>query len=340
MKPIRFVPALVLSLLLWGSCGLRYPTIGLFVYNQQDPFLQTFTKHILDRAYGVFSITVFYADNSQLIQNEQIERMIDQKPVLMMVNPVDRLGSFAIIQRLKRERIPVIFFNREPLAEDLALWNKTWYVGARAEQSGELEAEMVMELFGNDPYHLNQYDRNGDGVIQIFILKGEQGHQDAETRTAAVLQSFKKRHFKVEVVGLEVANWNFDEAYVKIDHFLAAKHNPFELVISNNDNMALGAISKLRQAGFFKDTNGDGKIDRRDLSWVPVVGIDGLHEAEDSIASGYLYGTVRNDSAEMANSLVQLAKVALGRLPESSLSIPLLDGKYIWVDYKPDVSQK
>ena len=265
--------------------------------------------------------------------------MLAERPSLMMINPVDRLGSFAIIRKMKAASIPVIFFNREPLVQDLALWDKTYYVGARAAQSGQMQAELVMELFGSDSAHLNQYDRNHDGKIQTIILKGEQGHQDAETRTSEVLRSFESRNFRIEVLALEVANWTHDEAYTKMGRLLGKYQNKLELIISNNDDMALGAIARMRQMGIFRDTNGNDRIDRFDTNWIPVVGIDGLQEAEASISEGYLYGTVKNDSQSMAKTMIELANAILGHIPFSFISVPLEKGKYIWIDYKPYVSR-
>jgi methyl-galactoside transport system substrate-binding protein len=338
MKSAPLFAFAILAAALSVSCAKQDPVVGLFVYNEQDPFMQGFAGQIVNAASSSFRVKLFYAGNSQLIQNEQIDAMVAEKPALMMINPVDRLGSFAIIRRLEAANIPVIFFNREPLADDLALWDKTFYVGASAAQSGQLQAQLVMNLFGGDPAHLNEYDRNHDGVIQTIILKGEQGHQDAETRTTEVLRSFDERHFRIQVIAQEIANWNYNEAYVKMGRLLDNYRGRFELVISNNDDMALGAINRMRQSGIFRDTNGNGRIDRHDTTWIPVVGIDGLTDAEESISDGYLYGTVKNDSLRMAESMVELANVLVNNAPESSLTIPLTDGKYIWVDYRPDVS--
>ena len=337
--PAIFFFTVLIAALLSVSCAKKEDRIGIFVYNETDPFMQVFTSQILAAAQGSFSTRVFYADNSQLIQNEQIEKMLAERPALMMINPVDRLGSFAIIRKMKAANIPVIFFNREPLVQDLALWDKTYYVGARAAQSGQMQAELVMALFGGDSARLNQYDKNHDGKIQTIILKGEQGHQDAETRTSEVLRSFESRNFHIEVLAMEVANWAHDEAYTKMGRLLGKYQNKIELIISNNDDMALGAIAQMRQMGVFRDTTGNGRIDRFDTNWIPVVGIDGLQEAEASISEGYLYGTVKNDSLSMAKTMIELANAILGHTDFSRLSVPLKDGKYIWIDYKPYVSR-
>ncbi len=108
-----------------------------------------------------------------------------------------------------------------------------------------------------------------------------------------------------------------------------------ELVISNNDAMALGAISIMRQTGMFKDTNNNNQIDRDDDFWIPVVGIDGLDEAVEMIEKGYLYGSVLNDSYSQARAIAELSDIILNKRNTSNMNYPLVDGKYIWIDYKP-----
>jgi methyl-galactoside transport system substrate-binding protein len=339
---MKTIPAGLVSAflcLLSVACSSGLPKVGLLLYNERDPFILEFARQIVVEAGTDMAVSKVDAGNSQLIQNEQIGRLLDERPALMMINPVDRLGAYAIIRRLQAEKVPVIFFNREPLVNDLAIWDETYYVGARAEQSGQLQARLVMDLFGGNPEALNRYDRNGDGIIQTIILKGEQGHQDAEIRTREVLRSFESLGLPIEVLALEVANWNRDEAYEKMGRLIRSFQEQMELVISNNDAMALGAISRMRQAGMYQDTNGNGRIDREDEGWIPVVGIDGLKEAEEAIREGYLYGTVKNDSLSMAKAMAELAAALIEGRELSSLSFPLVAGKYIWIDYQPFVSQ-
>jgi len=125
-----------------------------------------------------------------------------------------------------------------------------------------------------------------------------------------------------------------------MEYLLRDNQRRVELVVSNNDAMALGAISMMRQAGMFQDTNQNGRIERTDELWIPVVGIDGLQEAEESIAEGYLYGTVKNDSLSMAKAIVELSGILLGRIDPATAKYPLQDGTYIWIDYRPFVSKE
>jgi len=330
----RFIPALLPLLLLPASCGGSEDRVGLASYNLNDPYIYTFARQIEEFSRDHFRLTSRNAQNSQMLQNEQIEEMVAEGVDLLIINPVDRLGTYPIIRQLKNRHIPVIFFNREPLLKDLLLWDKAYYVGARAEQSGQLQAALVMELFGGDPDRLNRYDRNGDNRIQAVILKGEQGHQDAEIRTAEVVRAFENQRFNLDILVTEVANWNEMESYEKMDPILNRFGREIEVILSNNDAMALGAISRLREHNWFNDTNGNGRIDAEDEGWIPVVGIDGLDRAVEQIEKGYLYGTVLNDSREQARAIVELARFILGGRNLEDLDYPMEQDKYIWIDYQ------
>ncbi|HHU37582.1 MAG TPA: substrate-binding domain-containing protein [Treponema sp.] len=309
------------------SCTSSERRISLFLYTDTDPYIMLYTEEILANAGTDLRVERYFARNSQTIQNEQIERTINRKTDLMIVNPVDRLGMYPVIERLRQEKIPVIFINREPLARDLDRWNQIWYVGARADQSGQLQASLVATLFG-PATRLGPLDRNGDGKIQTVLLKGEQGHQDAEIRTEQVTKSLASAGYDIQLLTTEVANWNEEQAFQKMEGVISRWLPQIELVISNNDAMALGAIKALRAAGKFVDDSGDGKIGCTDASWIPIVGIDGIRDAQVMIDRGYLAGTVYNDYRSQARALMRLARAVLGFSSEN-----ITDSKYVWIDY-------
>lgn len=318
-----------------GGCADTPPHAALFYYKGEDPFINTFVDQIEEHAAGRLRITSYDARNSQTLQNEQIDEVLKEEPDVLIVNPVDRLGAYTIVQRAQEEGVPVVFFNREPLYEDLVRWEQTYYVGAKAEQSARLQAKLVIDLFGGDPRNLNEYDTNHDGAIQTVILKGEQGHQDAEIRTREVLHAFEEALFEIDLLLTEVCNWERTTAYNRMEEILELYGDTIELIISNNDAMALGAISRMRQEGYFTDTNENDLVDSDDEGWIPVVGIDGLDEAVEQIHRGYLYGTVKNDSETMAIAIVDLSVALVTGAPLEPLDYPPEDDVYIWIDYRP-----
>ena len=115
------------------------------------------------------SMTIMDASNSQRVQNDQIEQMINDGCNVLCVNLADRTEPSEIIDAAKEKDIPIIFFNREPVEEDMRRWDKLYYVGGRAKQSGELQGELAADFIKVNP----QADRNNDGKIQYVILEGE-----------------------------------------------------------------------------------------------------------------------------------------------------------------------
>lgn len=324
----------LLGLLLFTSCINRDKKVPLFLYNESDPFINEMARHIRWEAIGSFEITTIDSKNFQIIQNENIEDRINAGDDLFLINPVDRLGVYPIIKKLKSNNTPVIFFNREPLKKDLELWDRAYYVGTIGEQSALLQAELIMDIFGGDPNILNDRDLDSDGVIDAIILKGEQGHQDAEIRTSRVVEALKNSGYNLDIITTEVANWDRYEAQIKMNQIINEYTGKFELIISNNDAMALGAITALLKRGYFHDLNNNNVIERNFEKWFPVVGIDGIKEAVEQIEKGYLYGTVHNDAELQAKAIKELADFILKNRDLNELSFELIDDRYIMLDYK------
>jgi len=325
---------LVILLFLMGGCSSKTETVPLFIYDGSDAYINEFEKkiHLVDQSD--FELKTYEGQNSQIIQNEQIDQVFKENHPLLIINPVDRLSVYAIIEKARQSNTTLIFFNREPLASDLASYDKVYYVGADATQSAELQASLIMDLFGNNPGTLNSLDKNHDGIIQTVILKGEQGHQDAEARTKYVIENLTDEGYKVEVLDIVIANWDRETAYDLMDVLLEKNEEAMELLISNNDAMALGAIQRMTEKGIFSDTDKNGIIDRDVEPWFPIVGIDGITPAIESIRTGYLYGTVKNDSQNMALIIIELTKWLLEKRSLDDFPYEITNGKYVWVNYQ------
>ena len=199
------------------------------------------------------------------------------------------------------------------MQEDLERWNQLYYVGAEALKSGIMQGEIVVELCSGKE-GMTPYDRNGDGKLQYVMLEGEAGHQDALIRTEYAVNTITDAGIPLEKLGDEIANWNRAQAQTKMNLWLSEFGDGIELVLSNNDDMALGALDAWKESG-------QGK---RPI----IVGIDGMAEALEEIREGNLDGTVINDAEGQARSMLELAYSLCFHtaLPED---IELLDGTYI-----------
>ena len=113
------------------------------------------------------TVTVRDAAGSQRTQNDQVKALIDEGSNVLCINLVDRADPSEIIDLARENDVPVIFFNREPVAEDMMQWEKLYYVGADAKQSGVMQVELAAELIHSD----SRVDRNSDGKIQYVVLE-------------------------------------------------------------------------------------------------------------------------------------------------------------------------
>ncbi len=320
-------------ILILSGCTTENTNVPLLIYDQKDDYMEDFTEKILLSADGVVTIDTYDSQNSQIIQNELIEKLIDDSP-LLIINPVDRLSAYNIIKKANQTNTPLIFINREPLNSDLLTGENLYYIGADPIGSAELQAEIVIDLFGGDALDLNERDLNGDNIIQAIILKGQIGHQDAELRTEHVVRYIEEHGFIIEVLEIRVANFDMVTAENEMKLLIEEFGDSMEVVISNNDAMAIGAINTLIEEGYFADLNNNQIIERDSETWFPVIGIDGLDMSIESIDNGYLYGTVINDSESMAKAIVELTYAILNNEDFSTLNSGIIDNIYIWIEYQ------
>lgn len=319
--------SLLLAAALLAACGSgraaepRTLRVGVAVYLQSDTFISTLVKELEKLAQArestdgmKINLNVVDGRGSQLTQTEQIDRLIALDYDVLCVNIVDRTSTAQLIDKAKEADIPVIFFNREPVAEDLHRWEKVYYVGAKAEESGVLQGQILLDRWLNaDP----PVDKNGDGVMQYVMLEGEPGHQDAMLRTEYAVQTLTGAGVTVEKLAGDTANWDRSQAAARMSSWLEQFGSAIEVVISNNDDMALGAIDAMKEAG----------VDPLPL----VVGVDGTEPALKALEEGELLGTVRN-APDMPDVLLELSLALAdgGPVPES---IQVEDGHYIWLPY-------
>jgi methyl-galactoside transport system substrate-binding protein len=299
--------------------GGGLPAIGVAIYKFDDTFMSYTRNAIEQNAQGKAAITTVDSQNAQPTQNDQVDQFISKKMKAIAINPVDRTAAGAIIDKAKAGKVPVVFFNREPFAEDMAKWDQVYYVGAKAEESGTMQGEIVAEYWKANP----GTDKNKDGVLQYIMLKGEPGHQDAELRTEFSIKAVTAAGIKVQLLAEDTAMWDRPRAVEKMDAFFARFGDQIEVVFCNNDDMALGVIESLRKAGYF--TGG---------KYLPVVGVDATAPALQALAEGTLLGTVLNDAQNQGKATFDLAYALATSASPASAGWQITDSKYVWVPYQ------
>ena len=297
---ILCVLALVISLTGCGRSATKTDhtlRVGVVTYTPDDPFINAVTDILKNDLKAKESntmkviVSVRSGDNDQQEQDEIVEEMIDAGCDVLCVNLVDRTAPSNIIRMARQNDIPVIFFNREPVQEDLLQWDKLFYVGCDAAQSGEMQGEIAAEYIKNHP----EVDKNGDGKIQYVLLEGEAGHQDAISRTDLSVKTMIENDVELEKLSYQFADWNRAQAENRMSQLIDQYGSDIELILSNNDEMALGAVEAYKNAGY--------KEEERPI----IFGIDGLTDALEAIESGTMQGTVYNDKEDQARMIAFLA---------------------------------
>lgn len=301
-KILSLLAVMLLSLSVLTACSSDTPAVeegttvkvGIAIYKFDDTFMTNYrnemeayfaTKNTADVTYEV-SITD--GKNDQATQTEQIDSFIAQGYNLLIVNLVDLTAASTVIEKVKAADIPTVFINRQPSADDMQLWDRITYVGAKAEDSGTYQGEIAVDLWNADG---STVDKNGDGIMQYVMLMGQEIHQDAALRTEYSIKKVEESGIAVEVLFQERGNWDRVLGQEKMAAAIAQFGDQIEVVFGNNDDMALGAIEALKAAAMV----------------VPVIGVDATAPALDSIAAGDLSGTVLNDSVGQAHTSVDQA---------------------------------
>lgn len=306
--------------------------IGVTLYDKHDTFvsqmMEVFVEYTAKKEAEtgtMINVEIYSAESDQSTQNEQVEMMLNDGCDVICVNLVDRTEPTTIIDMAENKGIPIIFFNRELVEEDLERWDQVYYVGASAFESGIMQGTIAAETFLSD----SSMDKNGDGVLQYVMLEGEAGHQDSIVRTEYSVNAIVKQGIKVEKLGYAIANWNRDQAKTKMLQFMDEYGFNVELILANNDDMALGAIDALKSLNI--DQSG----------WPVIVGIDGTDVGLEAVKNDEMKGTVYNDKEGQARAMMNLA---FGLATDGDISyLKLEKDKYIRLPYsvvcKEDVDE-
>ncbi|MCI8357317.1 MAG: substrate-binding domain-containing protein [Lachnospiraceae bacterium] len=294
-------------------------TVAVFYYTYGDTYISS-VRSALDAAFDAAGVAYqdYDSNNSQTTQTEQIDTAIAQGAKVLVVNQVDTGSDDTtknIIEKATAADIPVIFFNRSVGEEVVSAYDKAVFVGTDYEMAGHMQGEMI----GN--YLIDNYDTidlNGDGVISYVMFKGQEGNAEADARTQygvedadAILTAAGKEalsfydsnnsnKYLVDQGGAWSAAAATDYLQTALSQYSEANNNMIELVIANNDEMAIGAVTALQNAGY--------NLEDGSATVIPVFGVDATDAAKDAISKGTMIGTIKQDAEGMANTIAQIAQ--------------------------------
>ena len=295
-----------------GSSNGSKGEVSVLYYTFSDTYISS-VRSAMDKLLKDAGVKFndYDANGNQTQQTEQVDVAIAKGSSALIVNVVDTGSNDAaqtIVNKAKAANIPVIFFNRSVDETVVKSYDKCVFVGTDYEMAGHMQGEMIgkyiVENFG-------KLDLNGDGKISYVMFKGQEGNLEAIARTKYGVEDCNKlltAAGRPELSFYDASNsdkylvdqdgqWSSAAATNYMSTILAqyseANKNMVEVVIANNDDMALGAISALQAAGY---NTGSGKV-------IPIFGVDATDAGKSAIKSGAMTGTIRQDGDGMASTI-------------------------------------
>lgn len=313
-KLVSLLLALVMALGLF-TAALAEGNAQVFWYTFSDVYLSS-VRTSLDAALTAKGITFVDQDANatQATQTDQINTAISSGTNLLVVN-ICETGADGIAQTVvdsaKNASVPLIFFNRSVSQDVVKSYDKCVFVGTNYEEAGIMQGQMIGNyLLAN----YDQYDLNHDGVISYVMFKGDEANQEAIARTKYGVEDANKileaagkpalkfyddsntKQYLVDQNGTWSRQVALDYMQTILAQYSEANNNMVELVIANNDEMAIGAVTALQAAGY---NNGDKTI--------PVFGVDATEDAKTLIAAGQMAGTIKQDAEGMADAIATIS---------------------------------
>ncbi len=220
-----------------------------------------------------YTATVGASKGDTNLESNLIDTAITKKSVAIILDPANASGSVGAVKKANAANIPVFLVNAE------------------INVSGLAKAQLVSNNAQGAAIGAQQWVKDVGQTASYVELFGAPSDNNAATRSNGY-KTVISQYAGLKEVGKEVADWDRTKGHDKMQSLLQA-HPDITGVISGNDEMALGAIAALKEAG--------------KLSSVKVGGFDGSPDAIAAIKAGELQYTVLQPVAVFAAKAVQQA---------------------------------
>jgi ribose transport system substrate-binding protein len=219
-------------------------------------------------------------------QASQVEQLINQGVDAIIIVPVQADSLQPQLQMAADAGIPVLAVNTTLSNEELI----TSAVLPDDVAAGAQEMQQMADALG--------------GKGNIVILQGPLGSSPELNRTAGI-ESVLANYPDIKVLAKDTANWSRDEAVNKVKNWISSFGDELNGIVAENDDMALGAIQAMKEAGI--------------SPLLPIVGIDGIQDGLAAVAAGDMIGSsLQHGRVELAAGLGVAQKIFCGEPYEST----------------------
>lgn len=274
--------------------------IGATIARFDDNFLTVMRNGMVDYAASLDGVNLQVEDATDDLakQIDQVKNFVASGVDAIIVNIVDTSAGAAITEAAGN--VPLVFVNRQPDNVD-SLPDTQAFVASNEIESGTLEAFEICK---------NLRAAGKAGGATGYLMNGQLSNQAAVQRSKDVhdVIGMDMCNF-MTLIDEQTANWSRDEAQDLMTNWMSSGE-PFDFVIANNDEMAIGAIQAMMAAGI-------------DMADVQVGGVDATQDALVAMQAGQLDVTVFQDAhGQGAGSVDTALKLAAGEDVDTKVYIP------------------
>lgn len=246
--------------------GFGSATYGFAQTENNNPWriAQTESMESAAAANGV-ELLITDAQSSTPKQVSDVQDMIAQGVDVLFVPPREEEGLAPALKSVNEADVPMFLVDRQANAE--ACKDYVAFVGSDFVRQGERAAEWLA--------------RETDEEAKIVELQGTVGASVTADRGEGFAKVIKK-HPDMEVIASQSGNFSRAEGQNVTEQLLGA-YPDLTAIYAHNDEMAIGAIQALKDAGY-----APGKD-------VTVVSVDGTKDALQAIIAGELGATVETN---------------------------------------------
>lgn len=284
---------------------------ALMIVSTQDTFRETVAEEAgkVAQEQGM-QLDVVIGDGTSDTQVKTIKEGVSKGYDVIICNPAD--AATALQLEIAAGDTPMVFFNSCP-EERLLKKGKYVYVGSNEQDAGKFQAEYVLDKLGSKQ------------ELNVMLIQGEQQHSATNGRTSAVKNALKDSGKKINYIFSDYADWSREKAKNMFDIMLKTGRD-VDCVITNNDEMALGAIESCKEH----------EIDPASLV---ILGVDATKEGCEAIENGEMSFTVCQSAPGQGRACVEAAKALVSGEDMSKVEYATENGLYVYVPFEPVTTQ-
>ena len=309
-----------------GETTVQTAVAGACWYNFADTFISSARQTLENIAAADGTIKITSADSQGAIetQTSNVNNFYTQGIDYLVLNNLNTSGISEICAAANKEGVTLVFANTDsPSDEDFENYENIWFVSSRAEQSGEIMGEALLEYWNAHP----EADRNGNGQMDYIMLLGSQGSYDTIMRSGESVRVLEEGGVSLNNIGGDqLCEWSRATAMEKVAALLANFGDDVDAIIACNDDMALGAVEALKAAGFF----GDGE-------YIPVTGVDATAVGVEAVQEGTLLVTSLNNPVNLAKGVYKTMWLLQNGQEVTTEAVNLpgveVEGHRVWLSY-------